>query len=259
MHGTSSLTNRTQPSFLTSNPLQTTTQQKHEQFPLLVARVHKPSPRGGPLCATAAGRGKRASALTGRAASRSASFHPSGKWSSTPTAGEAERVLAQGPRPLQCACKRACRAADLCFFVFQHALQSVCCARPLGSPLPCLGPRPARPSLVRRPTALRPRPTRMCAVFPASWRRAAQIHFCRPSPGLERPRPSARARLLSRAHLRPAPQPPSVAAHACLRCIGAAGGAGAQAVRRAQRAGRMLLGRAFAISRMTTERVLFLL
>ena len=115
MHGTSSLTNRTQPSFLTSNPLQTTTQQKHEQFPLLVARVHKPSPRGGPLCATAAGRGKRASALTGRAASRSASFHPSGKWSSTPTAGEAERVLAQGPRPLQCACKRACRAADLCF------------------------------------------------------------------------------------------------------------------------------------------------
>ena len=145
------------------------------------------------------------------------------------------------------------------FFVFQHALQSVCCARPLGSPLPCLGPRPARPSLVRRPTALRPRPTRMCAVFPASWRRAAQIHFCRPSPGLERPRPSARARLLSRAHLRPAPQPPSVAAHACLRCIGAAGGAGAQAVRRAQRAGRMLLGRAFAISRMTTERVLFLL
>ncbi len=145
------------------------------------------------------------------------------------------------------------------FFVFQHALQSVCCDRPLGSPLPCLGPRPARPSLVRRPTALRPRPTRMCAVFPASWRRAAQIHFCRPSPLLARPRPSARARLLSRAHLRPAPQPPSVAAHACLRCIGAAGGAGAQAVRRAQRAGRMLLGRAFAILRMTTERVLFLL
>ena len=147
MHGTSSLTNRTQPSFLTSNPLQTTTQQKHEQFPLLVARVHKPSPRGGPLCATAAGRGKRASALTGRAASRSASFHPSGKWSSTPTAGEAERVLAQGPRPLQCACKRACRAADLCFFLCSNTHYRACAApghlarRCLASALASPGPR----------------------------------------------------------------------------------------------------------------------
>jgi hypothetical protein len=144
VHGTSSLTNRTQPSFLTSNPLQTTTQQKHEQFPLLVARAHKPCVR------RRRGGGSAPRPLT-RAGPRRAPplFTPAG--SGPPLPLRARRSACSLKAPAHYSARASApagrRTCAFCFSAFQHALQSVCCARPLGSPLLASALAPPGPRL----------------------------------------------------------------------------------------------------------------
>ena len=173
MHGTSSLTNRTQPSFLTSNPPKQQLN-KSTSSSLYSLPEHTNPPLGvRPLCARATGRGKRASAFTGRERVALRLFHPSGKWSfvATPTEGrEAERVFVLAVRPLQCAC--AVPVAGLGAFCLalrcSHYRASVaprlpkgCTRKPLGAGVcawPCMpqthrAPAPLLPAWSRLPSA----------------------------------------------------------------------------------------------------------